>query len=103
MSGLAADMLTDARPKMGFRSPEALGGSPVQLYVYVEDVGALVERAVAAGAIVLRPVADQSYGDLSVLLKDPFGHLSVVRHAHRGRLRRGAAAARRGFHDRARD
>jgi PhnB protein len=73
--GAAPVMLTDACPEMGFRSPEALGGSPVQLYIYVEDVDALAERAVAAGATVLRPVGDQFYGDRSVQLKDPFGHL----------------------------
>lgn len=73
--GAAPIMLADEFPEMGFRSPEALGGSPVQLYVYVEDVDALAERAAAAGATVLRPVGDQFYGDRTVQLKDPFGHL----------------------------
>ena len=75
MIGAAPVMLTDECPEMGFRSPEALGGSPVNLYVYVEDVDALAERAVAAGATVLQPVGDRFYGDRSVQLKDPFGHV----------------------------
>ena len=54
--GAAPIMLSDEWPEMGFRSPEAFGGSPVQLYVYVEDVDALADRAVAAGATALRPV-----------------------------------------------
>lgn len=73
--GAAPIMLSDEWPEMGFRSPEAFGGSPVQLYVYVEDVDALADRAVAAGATALRPVGDQFYGDRTVQLKDPFGHL----------------------------
>ncbi len=73
--GAAPIMLSDEWPEMGFRGPEALGGSPVQLYVYVEDVDALAERAVAAGATALGPVGDQFYGDRTVQLKDPFGHL----------------------------
>ena len=73
--GAAPIMLADEFPEMEFRSPRALGGSPVHLYVYVEDVDALADRAVAAGATVLRPVGDQFYGDRTVQLKDPFGHV----------------------------
>lgn len=57
-----------------FRSPRSLGGSPVLLTIYVEDVDATVERAVAAGAKLVRPVADQFYGDRSGGIEDPFGH-----------------------------
>lgn len=67
-------MLADASPEMGFRGPEAFGGSPVSLCIYVEDVDRVVERAVAAGAKVTRPVADQFYGDRTGGLTDPFGH-----------------------------
>lgn len=73
--GAAPIMLTDECPEMGFRSPQTLGGSPVNLYVYVEDVDVLAERATAAGATVQRPVEDMFYGDRTVQLKDPFGHL----------------------------
>jgi PhnB protein len=67
-------MLADEHPEMGFRSPRTLGGSPVLLSVYVEDADAAVERAVAAGAKLIRPVADQFYGDRAGGIEDPFGH-----------------------------
>lgn len=57
-----------------FRSPRSLGGSPVLLTVFVEDVDATIERAIAAGAKLTRPVADQFYGDRSGGIEDPFGH-----------------------------
>jgi PhnB protein len=67
-------MLADASPDMGVRGPEAFGGSPVSLCIYVEDVDRVVGRAVAAGAKLTRPVADQFYGDRTGGLTDPFGH-----------------------------
>ena len=72
--GAAPIMLAYEFPEMGFRSPQTLGGSPVNLLVYVEDVDAFTARAQAAGATVKRPVADQFYGDRVVVLEDPFGH-----------------------------
>jgi PhnB protein len=72
--GAATVMLADEYPDMGFRSPQALGGSPVTIHLYVADVDAFVARATAAGATVTRPVADQFYGDRSGQLEDPFGH-----------------------------
>lgn len=68
-------MLADEFPEMDFRSPQALGGSPVIVHLYVPDVDALAQQAEAAGAKILRPVQDQFYGDRSVSLQDPFGHL----------------------------
>jgi len=74
-------MLADEFPDMAFRSPKTLGGSPVTMHIYVQDVDAFCARAVAAGATVLRPVADQFYGDRSGQLKDPFGHTwSIATH-----------------------
>jgi PhnB protein len=67
-------MLADEFPEMGNRSPRSLGGSPVLLHIYVEDVDAAVEQAVAAGAKLTRPVADQFYGDRAGGIEDPFGH-----------------------------
>ena len=72
--GTALVMLADEFPEMGFKSPQTLGGSPVLIHVYVEDVDAFVERAVAAGATLKRPVQDQFYGDRSGGVEDPFGH-----------------------------
>ena len=68
-------MLADEFPEMGARSPKTLGGSPVSLHLYVEDVDALAARATAAGIKVLRPVQDQFYGDRTGSFEDPYGHL----------------------------
>ena len=72
--GAAPIMLADEAPEMDFRSPETLGGSPVNIMIYVEDVDKLVRQAEAAGAKVTRPVENQFYGDRLGVLKDPFGH-----------------------------
>jgi PhnB protein len=73
--GRASIMLADEFPEMGYLGPRALGGSPVTIHIYVEDVDGLTSRAVGAGATVKRPVQDQFYGDRSVTLEDPFGHV----------------------------
>lgn len=67
-------MIADEFPDMGARSPETIGGSPVGLCIYTEDVDALFKQAVAAGGKQERPVVDQFYGDRSGTLRDPFGH-----------------------------
>jgi len=68
-------MLADEFPEMNFRSPLSVGGTPVNIHLYVLDVDKVVKKAVAAGAKSLRPVADQFYGDRSGSLEDPFGHV----------------------------
>jgi len=74
-------MLADPFPELGVRSPKAFGGSPVTISVYVEDVDAVFERALKAGATVLRAVEDQFYGDRAGQFEDPFGHRwSVATH-----------------------
>jgi PhnB protein len=65
-------------PQWGNLSPQALRGSAVPIQLYVEDVDAFAERAVAAGAKVLIPVANQFYGDRAGRLADPFGHVWIV-------------------------
>jgi uncharacterized glyoxalase superfamily protein PhnB len=67
-------MLTDEAPEMGSRSPEALGGTPVSLYLYVPDVDAVVARAAQAGATVTTPVQNMFWGDRFGQVADPFGH-----------------------------
>jgi PhnB protein len=67
-------MLADEHPEMDARGPKTIGGSPVTLHVYVEDVDSVFERAVQAGAAELRPVEDQFYGDRAGSFEDPFGH-----------------------------
>ena len=67
-------MLADEFPPMAV-SPETVGGSVVSLYIYVEAVDSFTEKAIAEGLEVLKPVADQFYGDRTGHFKDPFGHL----------------------------
>jgi len=67
-------MLADEFPERGARSPMSLGGTPVGILLYVDDVDAVAARALAAGAKMVRPVTDQFYGDRSGTLNDPFGH-----------------------------
>jgi PhnB protein len=74
-------MLADEFPDMGSRSPKAVGGTPVTISVYVEDVDSVFDRAVRAGAKALRPVENQFYGDRTGTFEDPFGHhWSVATH-----------------------
>ena len=71
-------MLCDEFPEMGARGPQSLGGSPVSIMLYVEDVDAAVKQAVDAGAEVTMPVADMFWGDRYGRLNDPFGHQWAV-------------------------
>jgi PhnB protein len=68
-------MLADEFPEIGARSPQTIGGSPVSILLYVEDVDALFRQALAAGGKEQRPIKDQFYGDRSGTLVDPFGHV----------------------------
>jgi PhnB protein len=72
--GRARIMLSDAFPDHDVASPTVLGGTPVTIHLYVVDVDAFTARAVAEGLKVLRPVADQFYGDRGGKFEDPFGH-----------------------------
>jgi len=92
-------MLADEHPELQALSPKTIGGSPVSIHLYVEDVDAAVARAVAAGAKLVRPVADQFYGDRVGGIDDPFGYRWFIA-THKEDLsieeirRRGAAQAR---------
>ena len=67
-------MIADEFPDHDAHAPQKFGGSPVSLHMYVEDVDAVAAKAIAAGAKVKRPVADQFYGDRLGTFEDPFGH-----------------------------
>src|ERR1700682_1422100 len=71
-------MLAAENSKMGARSPQSLGGSPVSILLYVADVDAVFNQAVAAGGKVDRPVAGQFYGDRTGGLTAPFGHVWYI-------------------------
>ena len=68
-------MMADEHPQMGYRSPQSLGGSPVSIMIYVEDVDQVFDQAIAAGAKSKDAVQDKFYGDRSGTLEDPFGHI----------------------------
>lgn len=79
--GEAHIMLADEYPELEVLSPQSIGGSPVTIHLVVDDVDAIVSRAVAAGARIVRPVADQFYGDRTGRIQDPFGHVwSIATH-----------------------
>jgi PhnB protein len=67
-------MLADEHPEVDARSPQSIGGSPVSLMIYVDDVDAVYDRAVKLGATAERPVENQFYGDRAGTVRDPFGH-----------------------------
>ncbi len=73
--GRAVIMVADEFPEFGTVSPKSIGGSPVTIQMYVEDVDAFAERPILAGMNVVRPIADQFYGDRGGKFEDPFGHL----------------------------
>lgn len=67
-------MLADESPDMGNKGPTSLGGTPVSIMVYVEDVDATFAKALQAGATEVQPVEDKFYGDRSGTFDDPWGH-----------------------------
>ena len=74
-------MLSDPFPQASTKPPNELGGTSVSVFMYVEDVDAVVKQAVDAGATVTMEVADQFWGDRFGSVKDPFGHLwSIATH-----------------------
>jgi PhnB protein len=71
-------MIADEFPELGYRGPIALGGTPVSIVLYVEDCDSVIRRAIGNGAMALKPVADQFYGDRSGTIQDPFGHVWTI-------------------------
>jgi PhnB protein len=71
-------MLADECLEADARSPQSVGGTPVGLLLYVEDVDAVAENAVEAGAKLLEPLEDKFYGDRMGKLQDPFGHIWAI-------------------------
>jgi PhnB protein len=76
--GTTTIMLSDEYPDFGAIAPETIGGSPVKLHIYVDNVDALFAKAIALGGIEVRPVKDQFFGDRSGMLLDPFGHTWMI-------------------------
>jgi PhnB protein len=72
--GNSSVMLADEHPEMGLLGPQSLGGTSVQLLLYVENVDLVTEKAVPVGLKILRSIQNQFYGDRSGNFEDPFGH-----------------------------
>ena len=68
-------MLADEHPDMGAVGPKTVGGTPVSLHVYVEDVDSVFSQALDAGATERQALEDKFYGDRSGSFEDPFGHV----------------------------
>ena len=68
-------MLADESTEVGNKSPGTVGGTPVSLMVYVEDVDAVVRKAVAEGATITEELEDKFWGDRFGTITDPFGHV----------------------------
>ena len=72
-------MITDENPNFpDWQSPQSRGGTPVHIYLYVEDADVVFQHAISCGATELLPVKDQFYGDRSGGLTDPFGHIWYI-------------------------
>jgi PhnB protein len=79
--GPAVVMLSDEYPEHQIRGPQSLGGTTFAIHLHVDDADRFMQRAVVAGATVLRPLSDQFYGERSGTLRDPFGHEWLLGHA----------------------
>jgi len=78
--GSTTVMLSDEYPEAGIRGPGALGGTSVSIHLHVDDADAVLASAARAGGEIIRPAADQFYGERSGTVRDPFGHEWNVGH-----------------------
>jgi PhnB protein len=67
-------MLSDEYPEYGIRGPGTVGATTVGIHLHVENADALIDRALSAGATLVRPASDAFYGERSGTVRDPFGH-----------------------------
>jgi len=74
-------MISEEYPEYGILGPKALGGTPVSIHLHVDNADAMVERAVAAGATLERPVSDAFYGERGGVFRDPWGHRWNIGHS----------------------
>jgi len=78
--GTATIMVSDEYPELGIRGPQPGAASTQALHLHVDNCDAMIERAVAAGATLVRPPADQFYGERGGTIRDPFGHEWLIGH-----------------------
>ena len=74
-------MLSDEYPELGFRGPQSIGAVTSSVHLHVDDADALIQKALEAGAELVRPAADHFYGERSGTVRDPFGHEWMIGHS----------------------
>src|SRR5262249_26113404 len=79
--GPAVLMLSDEYPELDIRGPEGLGGTTFSMHLHVDNADALIARAVAAGATLVRAPEDHFYGERGGTVRDPFGHEWLIGHS----------------------
>src|SRR5262245_1689870 len=78
--GQATIMLSEEYPEHGLLGPQSIGGTSVTLHLHVDNADAMIDRAVAAGATLVRPPSDAFYGERGGTIRDPFGHDWLIGH-----------------------
>jgi len=78
--GATTLMLSDEFPEVGIEAPDASRGASVTIHLHVDDADEVIARALAAGAVLLVPARDQSHGERSGAVRDPFGHRWLIGH-----------------------
>jgi PhnB protein len=78
--GATTLMLSEEYPEYGFLGPQSIGGTSISIHLHLDDADAAIERAVSAGATVIRPASDAFYGERSGTVRDPFGHEWMLGH-----------------------
>jgi uncharacterized glyoxalase superfamily protein PhnB len=78
--GPATIMLSDEYPELGILGPQSVGGTTSAIHLHVDDADALIAKAVAAGATLVRPATDQPHGERSGTVRDPYGHEWYIGH-----------------------
>lgn len=73
-------MLSEEFPEYGIHGPETVGGTTMCMHLHVDDADELIQRAIDAGATLVRPAKDQFYGERSGMVRDPFGHEWLIGH-----------------------
>jgi len=74
-------MLSDEFPEYGIHGPETVGGTTMSIHLHVDDADAAIQRAVEAGATLVRAATDHFYGERSGTIRDPFGHEWLIGHS----------------------
>lgn len=74
-------MLSEEYPEYGFLGPQSIGGTSISIHLHLDNADAAIERAVSAGATVVRAASDAFYGERSGTVRDPFGHEWMLGHS----------------------